>query len=63
MELIFTGTCALTLALLAVHLAEYLFQRRSTLSARRNYPAAPQMVSKIVVGPMHEGSEEFDKAA
>jgi hypothetical protein len=63
MELIFTGTCALTLALLAVHLAEYLFQRRSTLSARRNYPAGGQMVSKITVEPMHEDPEEFDQAA
>jgi hypothetical protein len=63
MELIITGTCALTLALLAAHLTEYLFQRRSGLAARRNYPATPQMVSKIAIEPMHEGSEEFDKAA
>ena len=63
MELIIVGYCALSVALLVVHLADYFLQSPRRQFARREYSAFTRVPTLESTGPSPQVSQQFDRAA
>jgi hypothetical protein len=63
MELILIGYCALTVALLVVHLADYFLQSPRRQFARRENAGFTQSPTHRSAEPSPEVSQHFDRAA